>query len=85
MTGGGRGFCHPAGLGRGFRARSFAGWGRGYGRAYHAGWPVRRGVAPVEPRVSRDEEMDFLKDQARTLREDLQSIEARIEQLGNQS
>jgi hypothetical protein len=35
--------------------------------------------------MSRDEELDFLKDQAQALREDLQSIEARIQQLGSQN
>lgn len=89
MTGGGRGWCSPAdqgfrsqggfwpGRGRGFR-RSF--WGRGM-----AGWrgtPRYWGWEASSPTVSsREEQMNYLRDEANALRRELQAIENRLKDM----
>ena len=80
MTGGGRGLCRPWGIGRGFRTGAAMGWG-GYGRPDYG---MRRGLSPVMPQMSRDEELYSLSGQARAIREELNQIEARIKQLEGQ-
>ncbi len=97
MTGGGRGFCNPAGaggslfgrgLGRGFgRGRGF-GFGRGFGwraggpayyDAPYAGAPTawNRYASPM----NREQEVDFLQNQAQAIKEELENIETRINDL----
>ena len=94
MTGGGRGFCSPGGVGA-----PFAGYGTpprmGYGYPYYgrAGMPypaygmskTAPGAVPFAPRMTREQELDSMKNQAQTLRGQLGQIEARIQQLGSES
>jgi len=86
MTGGGRGFCSP--WGSGAVSRPYGRFlGRGYG--YHNwsyGYPYYGAPASVIPSASpmtREQELDLLKDQAQTLKDQLGQIESRIEQLGS--
>jgi hypothetical protein len=87
MTGGGRGFCSPWGIGA-----AFAGYGipprMGYGYPYYgrAGMPATApGAVPFAPQMTREQELDSLKNQAQAMREQLGQIEARIQQLGSKS
>ena len=74
MTGGGRGFCNP----RGGSMRQYT-------------FPRRRGYAfprygdygfrPFVPRVSREQELEFLKSEAQTLRDELKELETEIGKL----
>jgi len=73
MTGGGRGFCSPWGM----RAAP-----RSYGYPYGAGIPYPPSV-PLAPQMTREQELDVLKNQAQAMRGQLERIEARIQQLGS--
>jgi hypothetical protein len=74
MTGGGRGLCNP----RGGSMRQYA-------------FPRRRGYAfprygdygfmPFVPKVSREQELEFLKSEAQTLRDELKELETEIGKL----
>jgi len=71
MTGGGRGFC---------AAPLRTPWppyigGRTYS-SYTAPWGT-----PFPPQITRDQELDFLKNQAQALRAQLDEIEARVNRL----
>ena len=75
MTGGGRGFCAvplPEAL------PTYMGTGayRSYGAP---------GVTPFATPITREQELDFLKNQAQAMRGQLERIEARIQQLGSES
>ena len=93
MTGGGRGFCSPRGIGA-----AFTGYGApprtGYGYPYY-GWAGASypsygaptgapGTMPFAPQMTREQELDFLKNQAHAMRGQLEQIEARIQQLKNE-
>lgn len=90
MTGGGRGYCNPTGSDRGFRrggGRGF-GMGRRFGRGYCG--PAYYGAPyadspwagnPYNSPMSREQEVDFLQNQAQAIKEELEEIEARIGQL----
>ena len=71
MTGGGRGYCSPWGIGAGTYA---------YPRRAPYSYPFygAYGVNPFVPRMSREQELDFLKQQAEVLRDELNQIEAEI-------
>ena len=100
MTGGGRGFCNPAGAAN----RPRYGWGYGYGR----GWGFRRGFGPryglgfgygrgfgwggaYAPAYGPPHPMDpaqearMLKSEADSMRSALDEINRRIEELERQS
>ncbi len=70
MTGGGRGFCSPYG------ARVF---GRPYGAHRWLGYGYPFGAFPT-----REQEIDFLKDEAQALRRTLEGIDARIKELAGE-
>ena len=74
MTGGGRGFCaiplRPVYAGMGFHMPYAAPWGIPYYRA-----------SPFTPRITREEELDYLKSLAQSMRDDLKEIEARLQQI----
>jgi hypothetical protein len=76
MTGGGRGYCNPAG-------RRFAGWPSWMRRGTSYGWPRygAYGYQPLAPGSSREQELEFLKGQAEALRGELNEIEAEIGKL----
>jgi hypothetical protein len=67
MTGGGRGFCNPRGM------------GRGYGVGWRGSYP-RFGVPYSQP-VSKEEELDSLKNDAEEIKGQLEQIEIRIREL----
>jgi len=74
MTGGGRGFCSP--------------WGtdmRNYAFPRRAPYTYPRygayGSRPFTPRISREQELEFLKTESQALREELKELEDRIGQL----
>ena len=89
MTGGGRGYCNPGGFGRGYGFSR--GYGRGYGRGWGVPYPVAGqypyygapadvmpGIGPYAPQMSREQELDFLKNEAEAAKEQLEQIDARI-------
>jgi len=94
MTGGGRGFCSPWGIGRvyGFGSR----WGPG--RAYRFGMGVPYtgtvpygyprmsmaavpGVYSYPPQMTREQELDFLRSQAEAIKGQLEQINSRVKGL----
>jgi len=92
MTGGGRGFCSPWGMGA-----ALGGYGAppriGYGYPYY-GWAGAShpfygaptsvpGPVPFAPQMTREQELDFLKTQAQAMRGHLEQIEARIQEMGS--
>ena len=83
MTGGGRGFCSPWGTGAARRG-SFVPpypmapyWGPGT-IPYRATAPW---TTPYSPQMAREQELDFLRSEAHTIRQQLERIEARINEL----
>jgi hypothetical protein len=77
MTGGGRGFCAvplrsawPAYAGMGF----YAPYTPPRGMPYY-------GALPFAPQTSRQEEFDYLKNLAQSMRANLEDIETRIKEL----
>ncbi|MBA7631363.1 hypothetical protein ES703_38894 [subsurface metagenome] len=86
MTGGGRGFCSPWGIGAAFRRGivppypgvPYAPY-RGFGAMpYRATAPW---ATPFAPQMTGEQEVDFLKKEAQAMREQLEQIEARINEL----
>ena len=82
MTGGGRGFCSPRGI-EAFRR----GYGipprMGYGYPHYGGatpYPSYGG-APFVPQMTRQQELNSLKNQADMLKGQLEQIEARVQEL----
>ena len=74
MTGGGRGFCGPRGVGR--RNYAFSRWASYAYPRYGA-----YGFGAFAPRVSREQELEFLKSQAEALKQELEQLEAEIGEL----
>jgi hypothetical protein len=74
MTGGGRGFCSPWGVG--VRNYAFSRW---------SPYPYPRygayGFTPFVPRMSREQELEFLKSEAQAMMNELKALEDRIGQL----
>jgi hypothetical protein len=91
------GYGRGYGLGRGFRGGFGAGtgWGRGYGRGYgrRGGYyPSGRWFGPAygapyaDPYTMKPEdEIDILKDEAAAMKNDLDTINRRIEEIESQS
>ena len=79
MTGGGRGFCSPWGIGAarayGFPRRT------GYAYPYYGPGPFFPDATPFAPQMSREQEIDFLKDEAGALKRMLEEIDARVKKL----
>ena len=88
ITGGARGLCNPRGIrtgyrsyGAGFRGASPA-WpyvGRGWG-GMPRGWYPSASTAGAAYPSSRDE-LDYLKEQSRNMKRDMEDIERRIQEL----
>ena len=87
-TGGGRGFCAPIGPGatpyspcsayRGW-AQPPAPWG-GYAPPYYQPY-AGAGGWPYAPQMSREQEIDFLRNEADHIKAQLDAIEARIREM----
>ncbi len=84
MTGGGRGFCSPWGIGARRRAYGVPRWG-GYGYPWFATWSFAPGIIPYAPPMSREQELAFLKQQAEAMRSELKEIESRIRELAKET
>ena len=75
------------GQGFGFRGSSppwpYVGRGRGGlpRCAYYTGTFVDNSPAPAAATTSREEELNYLKDQAQTIKEDLERINSRVQEL----
>ena len=87
MTGGGRGFCAvplpaawPAYTGR----AAYPPYGVPRGTPYYGEGPATQSAVPFAPQMTREQELDFLKNQAQALREHLEQMEARIQELGSE-
>ncbi len=74
MTGGGRGFCNPWG---GRPGRYALPWQAGYAFPRYGAY----GFSPMAPQVTREQEIEFLKSQAETLRGELKELENEIGKL----
>ena len=80
MTGGARGFCSLWGI----RSALYPYWrfpSMVYEYPYYGMAPVVPGTIPFYPGMTREQEIDFLKNQAQGIKSQLESIEARIQQL----
>jgi len=84
MTGGGRGFCavplpaaRSAYMGRG----AYPSYGVPRGTPYYGAGPATPGTVPFTPQMIREQELDFLKNQAQAMRGQLEQIEARVNEL----
>ena len=75
MTGGGRGFCSPWGLGAARPVYGSPRWA--YASPYYGAY----GFRPFAPRMTREQELEFLKTDADALRQQLKELEDRIGQL----
>ena len=77
MTGGGRGFCSPWGVGAA---------NRGYGYPYNRGAIpyYNYGGVPLAPQMTRQQELDSLRGQTDMLNSRLKQIEARLSELGTE-
>jgi hypothetical protein len=76
MTGGGRGFCSPWGIGAGLRQYGFPRRAP-YAYPYYGAY----GFGPFVPRMTREQELEFLKSDAQAMRDELKELETRIAQL----
>ena len=85
MTGRGTGYC--AGFGRlGFAnpipGRRGVGFRRAYGYPYAYRSPVPYpGYAPFSPQMDKEQELDYLKGLAQSMRDDLNEIETRVQEI----
>ncbi len=77
ITGGGRGFCSPWGIGAFTRAYGVPRW-RTYRRWR---WIAPRATPFAAPQASREQEISFLRAQAEAIKAELGAIEARIKEL----
>jgi hypothetical protein len=92
MTGGGRGFCSPWGVG----AASRAGMGQRFPAQYPAyaspapmayqGYVPRApwfnpGMNPYAPQMTKQDELEFLQSQAQMLGQQLEQIQQRLQEL----
>jgi len=74
MTGGGRGFCSPWGVGTSRRTYNFP-------RRVPYAYPRygTYGFQSFNPRIPREQEIEFLKSEAQALRDELKELETEIE------
>jgi len=52
---------------------------------FYAATPPTPGAAPYAPQMTREQELDFLKNQAQAMRGQLEHIDAQIQQLGSET
>jgi hypothetical protein len=94
MTGGARGYCHPANAGtpRPFQGRGFFGRGfrRGFGM-FGMGRSAGRGFNVYPPfytygtPTTKEDELQWLSEQSTSLQSELERINSRINELKNES
>jgi hypothetical protein len=83
----GRGAGARSGQGFGFRGSSppwpYVGRGRGGlpRCAYYTGTSAATVPAPAAPTISREEDLNYLKNQAQAIKEDLEGINAKVQDL----
>jgi hypothetical protein len=82
MTGGGRGLCSPWGV-RTAGTYGFPRW-TGYAYPYYGPGPFFPSAAPFTSRMSREQEIGFLKSEAGALKRTLEEIDARIKELAGE-
>ncbi len=56
----------------------------GYGYPYYGAGPAVPGAVPFSPPMTREQELDFLRNQAQAMRGQLEQIQSRIQQLGSE-
>ncbi len=90
MTGGGRGFCSPWGIGaalRGYGVPPAVGYGYPYYRGAGVPYPfygtptTAPGAAPFAPGMTKEQELEFLRNQAQAVKGQLEQIAARMREL----
>ena len=79
-TGGGRGLCSPWGRAGSTYPYSIPRWGH-YIHPFYATEPFFPGPVPFAPRMTTEQELDWLKTQAKAMTEYIQDIEAKIKEL----
>ena len=80
MTGGGRGFCSPRGIGAGRRGYAFPRWPR-YGRPYYGAGPYPFGVGAYPPAMTAEEGLEGLRAESQQIARHLDDIQRRIADL----
>ena len=90
----GRGLGRGGGWGFGFRGASppwpYVGWGRGgwprgWYPAGNATWGMPYGPATVAPEWTKEQELEALRGESEAIKEDLEQIEKRIQELESES
>jgi hypothetical protein len=84
MTGGGRGFCSPWGIGADYRGGVSPPYPQVPYHFYRGPSPYGGAMPygmPFAPQMNREQEVDFLKKEAQAMREQLEQIESRIKGL----
>ena len=94
MTGGGRGFCSPWGIGAALRGgmvppypgAAYPSYGMPRPMPFYGGYApvqpwVNPGANPYAPQMTKEQELDFLKSQGDMIKGQLEQIEARINEL----
>ena len=76
----GRGMGRGSGRGRGMGRGMGRGFGRGWGAPFYGAAPAY-GPAPYGPQMTRAEEVDFLKEEANSVKAQLEEIESRMRDL----
>jgi len=82
MTGGGRGFCSPWGIGAAPRGYGYPYYGAGIPYPSYRAPTSAPGAIPFAPQMTREQELDFLKNQSQAMRGQLEQIDARMRDLG---
>ena len=86
MTGGGRGFCAlplPAAWSTYGGRGAYPSYGVPQGMPYYGAGPNAPVAEPLAPQLSREQELDSLKNQAQAMRVQLEQIETNIQKLGS--
>ena len=90
MTGGTRGLCNPWGkgtgwgMGRGYGIGRGRGFGPGWGQMYQIPYSYGPTMNTSAPQMSREQEIGFLQNQAQSIKEQLEQIDARMRELAGE-
>jgi hypothetical protein len=80
MTGGGRGFCSPWGMGGGRGRYAFPRW-PGYANPYYAATPYPYWAGAQAPPMTAEQEIEGLRTQSQMLAQHLDDIQRRLAEL----